>query len=182
MTERQLLILAKEGKTAEVDELLANGVDVNCRDEDGRTPLHWAVTNKHQLLVSHLLSKGAVADTVDEGGITPLMTACAVGIDSIVDMILQASPGPIDQQHSESNNKTALLIACSKGHISVAAKLLQLGASASAADGSLQTALHRAVIKGSGDLVLMLLKAGADVNAQDRVGDTPLHYASLENN
>ena len=47
--------------------------DVNCRDKDGRTPLHWAVLSGHESLVELLLSRGADINCQDKEGKTPLI-------------------------------------------------------------------------------------------------------------
>ena len=170
---------------AEAETLLDGGsLDISDYDDEGRTALHWAVAMGHATLVGVLLQRGASASTVDEGGITPLMSACSTGVESVVDMILGEldCPAALNSRHPDSHNKTPLLVAVSKNKINIAFKLLAKGADATLADSSGQTPLHRAVIKSCEDLIEALIKHGADVNAQDRLGDTPLHYAARENN
>ena len=41
---------------------------LDCRDEDRRTPLHWASASGHAAIVAYLLEKGATGDTVDDDG------------------------------------------------------------------------------------------------------------------
>eukprot|EP01060_Flectonema_neradi_P007741 TRINITY_DN1544_c0_g1_i2.p2 TRINITY_DN1544_c0_g1~~TRINITY_DN1544_c0_g1_i2.p2 ORF type:complete len:210 (+),score=51.62 TRINITY_DN1544_c0_g1_i2:44-673(+) len=177
-------IFAKGGKLKELVQCIeSEGIfDLNEQDDDGRTLFHWAITHGSEDVARLLVDKGASVDSVDEGGITPLMSACSIGLESNVDMIIGLSKAPLDQKHSSAHNKTALFTAISKGKFLIAKKLLQKGASPSIPDSSLQTPLHRAVIRGSLEMCELLLLHKADVNAQDRVGDTPLHYASMENN
>eukprot|EP01062_Namystynia_karyoxenos_P082023 TRINITY_DN9149_c0_g1_i1.p1 TRINITY_DN9149_c0_g1~~TRINITY_DN9149_c0_g1_i1.p1 ORF type:complete len:214 (+),score=80.58 TRINITY_DN9149_c0_g1_i1:80-721(+) len=186
MSVSALIASAKRGDREEAARALAAlppGADLNLVDDDDqRTPLHWAVSHGWADIVAELIEKGAGVDTIDEGGYSPLMTACAVGREECVDLVLGATQRTVDERHRESNGKTAFFIAVSKGREKIAAKLLAKGADVNAADASRQTPLHRAVIKGNAELVEWLVAKGAQLNAQDSQGDTPLHYAAIENN
>lgn len=57
-------------KTLEL--LLSKGFDVNCQDQDGRTPLHYAVDLENAELVSFLMKHGARPDIQDFNYSTPL--------------------------------------------------------------------------------------------------------------
>ena len=179
-----MFLFAKEGKLKEMAQVLETEgvIDINESDDDGRTVFHWAVTHGSEDIAQMLVGRGASVDSVDDGGITPLITACSVGLQSIVEMILELTKKSLDLHYKEAHNKTALFTAVSKGKFNIVKKLLGKGASASIADSSLQTPLHRAVVKGSLELCEILLLHKANVNAQDRMGDTPLHYAAMENN
>ncbi|MFO0888525.1 MAG: ankyrin repeat domain-containing protein [Isosphaeraceae bacterium] len=60
-----------------VRELLERGADVNQRDEDGSTPLDYAISDDDlpPELVGELLDRGAKPDATDEEGTTALMVA-----------------------------------------------------------------------------------------------------------
>ena len=52
--------------------LLTKGADVNAREEDGRTPLHWAAwTNQNPEVIEVLLNAGADAKLKDNAGKLP---------------------------------------------------------------------------------------------------------------
>eukprot|EP00903_Cladosiphon_okamuranus_P009674 g9204.t2 len=73
-----LHLSAYEGDENIVRGRLELGEDPNARDEDGRTPLHWACAGGHQALVEYLAGlPGAVIDNRDEDGLTPLASAVA---------------------------------------------------------------------------------------------------------
>jgi ankyrin repeat protein len=55
-----------------IDKLLAAGVSVDCRDEQGRTPLFYAVATRNQRLYRHLVWKNADATVKDDLGISLL--------------------------------------------------------------------------------------------------------------
>lgn len=61
--------------------LLQEGADVNQADENGWTPLHWAVMSRERSIVSALLAHGAITDVRDRfgGGATPLHFAVGGG-------------------------------------------------------------------------------------------------------
>ena len=58
------------GEVAEL--LLANGADVNTKDYDGNTPLHWTSFNGHVEVTELLLANGADINTRNDKGNTPL--------------------------------------------------------------------------------------------------------------
>ncbi|MEP6809308.1 MAG: ankyrin repeat domain-containing protein [Chthoniobacterales bacterium] len=58
---------------------LAEGIDVNARDAQGRTALAVALAQRDHALVDRLLALGASVDLGDERGVTPLMTALKTG-------------------------------------------------------------------------------------------------------
>jgi ankyrin repeat protein len=49
-------------------KLLKKGVDVNCRDKDGRTPLYFAAYQGHSQIVDALIEKGAHLEIKDNEG------------------------------------------------------------------------------------------------------------------
>jgi hypothetical protein len=60
------------GDLASVEDLLAQGEDVNSRGAQNRTPLHRAVGKGHNGVVRLLIQKGADLSLLDQGGLTPL--------------------------------------------------------------------------------------------------------------
>ena len=82
MAARSLHDAAREGKEELVLALLAadgdDGGMIGRRDEDGRTPLHWAAAGGHADVMRALLQGGAERaniDNQDEAGWTALMSA-----------------------------------------------------------------------------------------------------------
>lgn len=64
---------AKSGER--IRELIAEGLDVNETDGEGRTPLHVACVNKDYDKAEALLGAGAQVDPLDKWGNTPLNSA-----------------------------------------------------------------------------------------------------------
>ena len=69
-----LLDAAKEGNIEAVKQHLANGADVNAKD-DGWTPLHNAAGYSTKEMVELLISNGANVNAKNEDGWTPLHDA-----------------------------------------------------------------------------------------------------------
>lgn len=80
---------ASLGDMAKVKELLeAEGGNVNWKDKEERTPLHWACDRGHQELFQLLVSKNADLNARDADGLTPLHYASMCGHPSLVKELL----------------------------------------------------------------------------------------------
>ncbi len=55
-----------------VEFLVANGADINERDENGRTLLYWAIRWGHEDVVELLVRAGTDVNETTEKGWTPL--------------------------------------------------------------------------------------------------------------
>jgi ankyrin repeat protein len=85
-----LVDAVKRRDAAEVRALLADKVDVNAREGDGATALHWAVSQEDATLVSLLLEAGATPGPANDLGVTPLHLASALGNADLVTRLLTA--------------------------------------------------------------------------------------------
>lgn len=74
-----VIIAACEGRVDDLRFHVARGADLNARDENGFTPLHWAVYRNHQPMIRYLIEQGADVDARDRGHATPLVIASAQG-------------------------------------------------------------------------------------------------------
>ena len=68
-----------DGKIEKVERMVKQGVDVNSRDEYGRTPLHIAAAQNYTIDMQVLFDIGADINAQDHQGRTPLMYAAADG-------------------------------------------------------------------------------------------------------
>jgi ankyrin repeat protein len=165
-TKAQSLFGAIEQNDSEsVKHLLAQGVDVNQKDEDGYTPLMKAVRSHKEGFVRLLLKNGADARVKASNGDTALHLACKAEDPTIVEllvsrarresgeMLLQASregkkksvklllSGGVDVNFRDEHGNTPLMIASGRGRLAVIEALLDHGADIHAVNNQGITAL-----------------------------------------
>jgi len=61
-----------------LDLLLKAGCDINARDLEGKTPLHWACELNFTQQIGHLLDQGARIDVYTHAGNLPQIPALAL--------------------------------------------------------------------------------------------------------
>jgi ankyrin repeat protein len=81
---------AEAGNIEAVKQYLADGADVNTKDDDGRTPLHYVANEGHMEIAELLISKGADLNAKDKIRGTPLHYAAAYDHKEIVELIIAA--------------------------------------------------------------------------------------------
>lgn len=74
---------------ADVKQLIHQGIDVNARDEVGKSALHW-VAGAHHDVVAALLSAGADVNAKDQLDRTPLHFVAATGSVENIRLLLDA--------------------------------------------------------------------------------------------
>jgi beta-lactamase regulating signal transducer with metallopeptidase domain len=149
---------AQSGKGAVVQELLANGAQVEHRRNDGTTALILAAEAGDVAAVQGIVNAGGQIDDQDKSGSTALMAASARGYQGVV-LFLLSSGADI---HRESNGgETALELAALGGHDRVVRLLLDSGADFRHRRSGGQTALDLAVQGRYAAVVETLLERGA---------------------
>ena len=145
-------ISAVSGGHKEIVELLLDhGADVNQKGENGRTPLHVAVTYGNKEIVKLLLDHGADVNQKNKQGRTPLHVAFTRGNKEIVKLLLDHGA---DVNARSKNGETPL-----HEIVKIYLQVEQFGD-------------FRARV------IVMLLDAGADIEAKTIKGKTPLHMAA----
>jgi len=79
----------KEGNAKKMGALLTRE-NINSKDEQGLTLLHWACDRGHENVVTHLIENKAGVNTQDADGQTPLHYAATCDFMSIVKELLQS--------------------------------------------------------------------------------------------
>lgn len=161
------LIEAVRGRDhAAVATLLAAGADVDARQPDGATALHWAAHHDDLETVQRLLAAGADARAANDYGATPVWLAATNGNAAIVAALLDAGADP---NAALESGETVLMAAARTGTPAAIAALLDAGADIAAAQTSRgQTALMWAVAENRLEAARLLLERGADVHARSR--------------
>lgn len=173
--ENNLITAIKQGNAAQVRTLLQRRTDVNSKDADGTTALHWAVQRDDVDTVTLLLGGGADATASNRYGITPLLLACTNGNVEVIDKLLRAGANP---NAVTGSGETALMTAARTGKVAAVKRLLAAGADINAKEQLRgQTSLMWAAAENNLESTQALVEAGADVNARSKGGYTALHFA-----
>ncbi|WP_339046417.1 ankyrin repeat domain-containing protein [Candidatus Mesenet endosymbiont of Agriotes lineatus] len=167
---------AAEGGHLEIVEfLLANGANVNAKDNDNWTPLRVAVQNGHLGIVKVLLKNKANASAVDNEDCTPLRLAAQEGHVMIVEALLTGGANVNVLDHT---NWTPLHFAAARGHECIVETLLNNGACVNAKAKNDITPLYLAVKNGHVKVAKVLLKRGARIDIfREDIQGTLLHLA-----
>ena len=147
---------ANRGDLKKVKRLLNEGADVNAKDEDGWTPLHWAAYYGHLNVVKLLVDRGADVNAKSKAGETPLHWAAANGHLDVVEFLVDRGA---DVNAKSKAGWTPLHLAADKGHLDIAKLLLDRGADINAKNGGGKTPLDLAREKKYWDIVNFLEKA-----------------------
>jgi ankyrin repeat protein len=91
-----------------VRALATGGADVNERDDDQLTPLHWAVLTNHAGAVKALIAAGANVNAVDKHGFTPLHYAATVDFGN-ADTVKALVAAGADRSIKTKDGKTAAM-------------------------------------------------------------------------
>lgn len=84
-----LLDAVNRGDVSEITNLLKNGVDPNCADEDGLTALHQACIDNNEEIVKTLLEYGSNVDCRDSEDWTPLHACTTCGHMNIAKILIE---------------------------------------------------------------------------------------------
>ena len=190
---------AYDGDIEAIKQHLADGVDINSKNDIGRTPLDVAIAFK-QSLITDLLRK--------HGGKTRDELKAAESIEAAAELgnieaVKQHLDDGTEVNVKDGTGRTPLHSAVWNGHKEIAKLLITAGADVNAKDSDDDTPLDEAVSEGEKEIANLLrkhggkhgtihsavsggdveavkkfLSAGADVNAK-RYGWTPLCEAAI---
>ena len=165
--EAALMDAVKSGNRAAVRALLARRVDVNAREPDGTTALHWAVRSDDRETVRTLLQSGARANLANRYGVTPLSLAALNGDAGMIEDLLVSGA---DANTALPEGETVLMTAARTGDRPSVVALLDHGAAVNAKEHWLgETALMWAAAENHADVVSLLLDRGAALDERSAV-------------
>jgi ankyrin repeat protein len=154
----------REGDRAAAIAFLKQHADVNAREPDGTTALHWAVRQDDGELVDLLIKAGANAKAANRYGVTPLYLACVNGSALMIAKLLAAGA---DANGATTEGETALMTVARTGNVEAAKVLLAAGADVNSKEQwRQQTPLMWAVAESHPEMAQELIAHGADVNAR----------------
>src|SRR4030095_85574 len=191
----ELTTAVHRGDATRTRSLLGGQPNLDARDGDGNTALHWAALNGDALLVKSLLKRGASPVATNHAGATPLLYA--VGNVEAVSSLLEAGAASAVNARSKFGSTPLVAAARYPQSSGVVRLLLQREADArsktnalreSAAAGDLETfrmllaagVKPRDVIQpamlGHREIVEAALNAGADLTYDGRHARHALHF------
>ncbi len=148
------LTACQRGTAADVEKMLATGIDVNTTTGTGTSGLFYAVTNGNLEAVKTLLDHGANPN------------ARVAGVNGSF----------------SGMGTTPLLIAAQRNYTAIAELLLEHKANVQVSDSFGLTALHYAAKRNNFGLARELMGKDADATAKDKWGHTPEYYAQMNRN
>ena len=162
---------AEDGNLEAVKQHLAAGADVNAKDDDGYTPLDYAVPAGKEETADLLRKHGGISGAEDSIHVAAIM--------GNIEAVRQHLAAGADVNAKNQNGSTPLHLAPASGHKEIAELLIARGADVNAKNKYGLTPLHFAAGYGRKETVELLIAEGADVNAQHDDGGTPLDWAII---
>jgi ankyrin repeat protein len=159
----------QEANDLEVSRLLASGADVNFRDGEGWTPLHYAIDSLHlsshsDRILTMLFGNGADINAKDVTGATPLHYTARCGNLTAATLLLErgAEVDAVDVYH---------------GHSDLVRLLIEHGADIESADMDGWRPLHIAAHYNHVSILDLLLDYNADMKAITNDNETVWYCA-----
>lgn len=196
-----ILEAAAAGNAEVLQARIAEGCDVNQKDEEGNTALHLAARRNSAESLAILLKKGADPMVEDAAGKTAsqlasskkairLLKGAMAARNKEIELCDKVTAGDMQALETalsskkfnpnmlnKDNSKSLLIIVCEKGNIDLARKLIKDGADVNYKASNGRSVLHHAVDVDNAELISMLLDAGANPMTPARNSATALHDA-----
>jgi hypothetical protein len=160
---------ARAGDADEVKQLVAQGGDVNGRDENRETPLIEAALANQPSAAAALVEAGADIEARNDRGFTALHASAYSGSPRIAALLLDRG-ATIDAR--SMHNITPLHVAAEQNQLAVAELLIARGADVEAIQGDGFTPLSRATFYKSAQVMALLKRHGAKCQPRETVGSS----------
>jgi ankyrin repeat protein len=155
--------------------LMELNIDLNCIDNRGWRPLHYAVFYGNLKIVETLIEKKVLLNSKDKFGLTPVHIASIKGYTDILKCLLKNGA---KVNFKDENGHSPVSYSVIQNEYSAVETLLNYGCDLTIKDKFGRGLLHLVSILGFSNLISLLLKNNMNVNLKDNFGKTPLHYSA----
>ena len=171
-----LIDAVRRGDSKAMAALVARKAEINRRQPDGTSALHWAAHRQDLAAVELLLRHKADPNAANDYGITPLSLAAVTGSEGVGAALLASGADP---NLAKPNGETPLMTAARTGSPALVKLLLAHGSKVESQEVTHgQTALMWALSEGHFEAAQVLVERGADVRKGSNSGFTPLMFAA----
>jgi len=157
-------LLSATDPIAMIKMLEQAGADLHVQAIRGNNAIHFAVANKANACLKHLVARGVDPHAANAIGERPLHVACSVGFEEGVDYLLEQPSSVGFLNHPSDIMGTPLYTASFNGHSQIVAKLLKAGAAVDLCPlpgNAMGPALYAACTRADVGIVKILLAHGA---------------------
>ena len=159
--------------------LLEDDVDVDSRDEIGKTEVYLAAQNGRLEALRSLVAQGADIRLTDHEGRSPLWAAVNNGHSAVVEYLLK-NGADVEKKDRGGNGMTPFALAAYKGHVEVMETLRVEGkAEVNARDAEGKTPFFRAVEEDKLEVVKYLEEVEVNMTHKDAAGLSPMEMALI---
>lgn len=151
--------------------------NLECVDNDRRTPLLWAASSGNIGAVRVLVDHGADLNSSDTNDLGALHCAASHGFIECLEFLLSVKQSKVLVDQLDRLRCTPLFYSVLSGQIDCIEILLEHGAQPNWQDAKGRTAAHFAALKGQLGALKLLESRGANLWLPNKQGDLPLHYA-----
>lgn len=150
-----LHVAARNARVVIARELLANGANVDVRNDEGRTPLQVALIEGKTQVAQELLHHGAAGNPQS---LLLLFAREGVTDRDSLEFVVQRGA---DVNAADDTGSAALHIAVERDNMLLVKRLVDLGADVNIVDDQGRTPLATAEAKGNRDITALLISYGA---------------------
>ncbi|OEJ14541.1 hypothetical protein BFL38_06795 [Brachyspira hampsonii] len=165
-----LIYASEKGNINIMKYLIDAGIDVNGKaDDNGDTPLIWAVAGQNPYEASKLLiENGADVNATNNSGTAPA-TILAGSVPEVV-KLLKDNGADLDTKFADDD--TPIVIAASVGNLEIVKALVENGADVNYYPNDMNyTAIYHAIDQGCYEVAEYLFKNGVDLNIELKPSD-----------
>ncbi|EAY19457.1 ankyrin repeat protein, putative [Trichomonas vaginalis G3] len=157
---------------------LSHGANINEKNENGQTALHYSAYQNSKETSELLISHGANINEKMNNGETALHIAAAQNSKETAELLISHGA---NINEKDKNGNTALFVAAYINCKAIAELLISHGANINEKNILGKIALHSTAWSNSKEIAELLISLGANINEKDKNGNTALFVAAYIN-